>query len=58
MKTMDSVWTRQTAKAAASVQLAESSGVKEKKIIHSTQELDAQFGKRERKGLFGLFKKK
>lgn len=31
---------------------------KRKKIIHSTQELDAQFGKRERKGLFGLFKKK
>lgn len=57
VKTMDSVWTRQTAKAAASVQLAESSGVKKEKIIHSTKELDEKFGKRERKGLFGFFKK-
>ena len=57
VKTMDSVWTRQTAKAAASVQLAESSGVKKEKIIHSTKELDAQFGKRERKGFFGIFRK-
>ena len=48
---------RQTAKAAASVQLAESSGVKREKIIHSTKELDEKFGKRERKGLFGFFKK-
>ena len=57
VKTMDSVWTRQTAKAAASVQLAESSGVKKENIIHSTKELDEKFGKRERKGLFGFFKK-
>ena len=56
VKTMDSVWTRQTAKAAASVQLAESSGVKKENIVHSTKELDEKFGKR--KGLFGLFKKK
>ena len=54
---MDSVWTRQTAKAAASVQLAESSGVRKEKIIRSTKELDEQFGKRERKGFFGFFKK-
>lgn len=57
VKTMDSVWTRQTAKAAVSVQLAESSGVKKEKIIHSTKELDEQFGKRERKGFFGIFRK-
>ena len=32
--------------------LAKSSGVKEEKIIHSTQELDEKFGKRKERGLF------
>ena len=57
VRTMDSIWTRQTAKAAASVRLAESSGVRKEKIIHSTKELDEQFGNRERKGFFGIFRK-
>ena len=57
VRTMDSIWTRQTEKAAASVRLAESSGVKKENIVHSTKELDEQFGKRERKGFFGIFRK-
>lgn len=52
VRTMGSVWTRQTEKAAVSVRLAKSSGVKEEKIIHSTQELDEKFGKRKERGLF------
>ena len=45
-------------RADASAKHARTGGVKEEKIIHSTKELDEKFGKRERKGLFGLFKKK
>lgn len=52
VRTMGSVWTSQTEKAAVSARLAKSSGVKEEKIIHSTQELDEKFGKRKERGLF------
>lgn len=55
VKTMDSIWARPVEKAAASVQLAESTGVKEQNIVHSTKELDKKFGKR--KGLFGFWNK-
>lgn len=55
VKTMDSMWARPVEKAAASVQLAESTGVKEQNIVHSTKELDKKFGKR--KGLFGFWNK-
>ena len=44
-------------RADASAKHARTGGVKEEKIIHSTKELDEKFGKRERKGLFGLFRK-
>ncbi len=54
-RTMENRMMPQAVKAAASVHLAEESGVKKEKIMHSTKEMDEQFGKR--KGFFGLFRK-